>query len=394
MRAGDRLAVGAAIAYVGVLAVKAALAGVAVRRRRARLLAATAAGIAPIPPEELTVVQPILSGDPQLEDALAATLAACPRSRVLWLVDEHDPEGRRAAEAAQARHPLARVDIVDCPPCPPGAAPKAFKLALAEERLRTPAFAVVDDDTGVSAAGVAALLDGLRIADVSTGLPSYEPGPGGWSRLVAQFVNDQAILTYLPTAALGSARAINGMTWAMRRSTLSRLGGFGSLQHLLADDLAIATRVRETGGVIDQTEVPQRVSTTVADGRRYRELMHRWMVFAGLALRAEPSGWRTALVAAYALPSALLATVVGLAAVRPTALRGGAALVVLGVRAGVLAAMQRVLTGRARHDPVRSIAAELALPAQFAGALVDRRIAWRASRYVVHANDRFEEAVR
>jgi hypothetical protein len=43
---------------------------------------------------------------------------------------------------------------------------------------------------------------------------------------------------------------------------------------------------------------------------------------------------------------------------------------------------------------VRSIAAELALPAQFAGALLDRRIAWRASRYVVHANDRFEEAVR
>ena len=127
---------------------------------------------------------------------------------------------------------------------------------------------MVDDDTRVSAAGIAALLDGLRIADISTGLPVYEPGRGGWSGLVAQFVNDQAILTYLPTASLGSARAVNGMTWAMRRDTLARLGGFGPLEGLLADDLAIATRVRETGGVIDQTEVPQRVSTTVHDGRR------------------------------------------------------------------------------------------------------------------------------
>jgi ceramide glucosyltransferase len=394
MRPGDRAALGAAIAYLGVLAGKAALAGLAVARRRARLRAATTAGIAPIPSEELTIVQPILSGDPQLEDALAATLEACPRSRVLWLVDEQDPEGRRAAEAARARHPLARAEIVDCPPCPPGAAPKAFKLAFAEARIGTEAFAVVDDDTRVSAAGVAALLDGLRIADVSTGLPSYEPGPGGWSRLIAQFVNDQAILTYLPTAALGSARAINGMTWAMRRGTLTRLGGFASLQHLLADDLAIATRVRTAGGVIDQTEVPQRVSTTVPDGRRYRELMHRWMVFAGLALRAEPSGWRAALVVAYALPSALLASAVGLAAVRPAMPRVVAVVAALVARAGVLAAMQRLLTGRVRHDPVRSVAAELALPAQFAGALLDRRIAWRSSRFLVHANDRFEEVGR
>lgn len=392
MRAADRVVIGAAIAYVVVLGAKAALAGVAVVRRRARLRAAGT--VASIPPEELTVVQPILSGDPQLEDALAATLEACPRSRVLWLVDEGDDEGRRAADAAWARHPLARVELVACPPCPPGAGPKAFKLALAEPRIRTEAFAVVDDDTRVTAAGVAALLDGLRIADVSTGLPSYEPGPGGWSGLVAQFVNDQAILTYLPTSALGPARAVNGMTWAMRCDTLARLGGFAPLQGLLADDLAIATRVRTAGGVIDQTDVPQLVSTTVPDARSYRELMHRWMVFATLALRSEPSGWRAALVAAYAVPSVLLAAILGLAGVRPSVPRVAAALAVLGARSAVIAAARRAVIGRVRHDPLRSLAAELALPAQFVGALIDPRIVWRSSRYVVHANDRFEEVRR
>lgn len=388
-RGGDRVAVGAAIGYSAVLLAKAALAAVEVSRRRERVRGAT--GVA-IPPGELTVVQAILSGDPQLEATLGGTLEAAPHSPVLWLVDETDHDGRRAAEAAQARHPLARVEIVDCPPCPEGASPKTFKLHLAEARIATEAFAVVDDDTRITAAGLAALLDGLRIADVSTGLPCYVPGAGPWSRLLAQFVNDQSILTYLPTAALGTPHVLNGMTWAMRRATLLRLGGFGPLLPLLADDLAVAGRVRAAGGVIDQTEVPQFVSTTVPDGRRYRELMHRWLVFAGLALRAERPGRRAGVVAGYALPAAMLGVLVGRCAVRPSGAAFVALAVTLVLRSVVIASVQRILTGRARHDAPLSLAGELVLPLQFAGAMLDRRVVWRGRRYRVHANDRFEEA--
>ncbi|GAA2045436.1 glycosyltransferase [Agromyces tropicus] len=391
------MVVGLAAAYVGVLVAKAALAGTAVARRRARVRAAAdrpEPGRPPVEPADLTVVQPILSGDPQLEDALVATLVAAPRARVLWLVDEDDVEGRRVASAARSRHPLVDVEVVDCPPCPPAASPKAFKLALAETRITTAAFAVVDDDTRITADGVAALLDGLRVADVSTGLPCYVPGPGRWSRLLAAFVNDQAILAYLPTSASGSARALNGMTWAMRTRTLRRLGGFGPLTGLLADDLAIASRVRGAGGAIDQTDVPQFVSTSVADGRAYRRLMHRWLVFAGLAVRAEAAGWRIALVVAYALPSALLAGLVAGALARPGTVRAGAVVGALAARSAVIAAAQRTVTGRARHDPAHSLAAELALPVQFAAALAVPRITWRSRRYVVHANDRFEPVAR
>lgn len=387
-RGGDGVAVGAAIGYSAVLLMKAALAAVEVSRRRGRLRSATGAAI---PPGELTVVQAILSGDPQLEATLRSTLEAAPDSPVLWLVDESDPEGRRAAEAAQSRHPLARVTVVECPPCPVGASPKTFKLHLAEARIETEAFAVVDDDTRVTAEGIAALLDGLRIADASTGLPCYVPGVGPWSRLLAQFVNDQSILTYLPIAALGTPHVLNGMTWAMRRSTLHRLGGFGPLLPLLADDLAVAGRVRAAGGAIDQTEVPQFVSTTVPDGRRYRELMHRWLVFAGLALRAEQPGGRVGIVAGYALPTTLLGVLVARCSVRPTGAAVAALAGTLVLRSVVIASAQRILTGRARHDAPLSLAGELVLPLQLAGAMLDRRIVWRGRRYLVHANDRFEE---
>ncbi|KRC60738.1 hypothetical protein ASE14_07100 [Agromyces sp. Root81] len=391
MRRSDRFAVTAALGYSALMLAKAALAAVAVRRRRARLRSASGSTV---PSSELTIVQPILSGDPQLAATLANTLEVANDSPVLWLVDTADPEGRRAAEEASSRHPLADVRIVDCPPCPARTGPKTFKLHLAEPLIETEAFAVVDDDTSVTAAGLAALRDGLRIAEVSTGLPSYVPGPGAWSRLLAQFVNDQATLSYLPAAAIGSPRTINGMTWAMRRGTLERLGGFAPLLPLLADDLAVATRVRETGGTIDQSEVVQFVSTTVESGRSYRELMHRWMVFAGLLLRAERSAWRAGVVAGYAVPSVLLGALVASTAVRPSTTRVAALAATLAVRSAVIAVVQRIVTGKVRHDPFLSLAGELALPLQFGRAIADRRIVWRGSRYVVHANDHFEEEAR
>jgi ceramide glucosyltransferase len=418
MKRSDRVVVIAAAGYTGLLLVKTALAGLAVVRRRSRLRAApdetgesrvravpdvtresrvsggSGATRTPLAPSELTIVQAILSGDPQLVDTLANTLAVAPESPVLWLVDAADPEGRRAAEAASSRHPLAAVRIVDCPACPAATGPKTFKLHLAESLIETEAFAVVDDDTRVTAEGLAALRDGLRIAEVSTGLPCYLPGAGLWSRLLAQFVNDQSTLSYLPTAALGGPRTINGMTWAMRLGTLERLGGFAPLLPFLADDLAVATRVRAAGGTIDQSEVVQFVSTTVDDGRGYGRLMHRWMVFAGLLLKAERPAVRAGIVAGYAVPAVLLGLLVAITVARPSQTTAAALSGTLFVRSAVIAAVQRAVTGRARHDPVLSLAGELMLPVQFGRALADRRIVWRGSRFLVHANDRFEETPR
>ncbi|QAY73217.1 hypothetical protein ET445_07520 [Agromyces protaetiae] len=384
---GGRTGAAFAVVYLAVLVAKAVLSAVAVRRRRARI---EASARPPLPPEAFTIVQPVLGGDPRLADTLAHTLRVAPRSTVVWLVDVDDPAGRAAAEEAAALVPHADVRIVDCPPAPEHASPKTFKLALAEAELRTEAFAIVDDDTRVSEEGLRALAEGLEIAEASTGLPRYAAAPGVWSELVAQFVNDQSAFTYLPAAALAPARTVNGMTWAMRTATLRGLGGFAPLADRIADDLAVATRLKAAGGRIDQTDVVQTVSTTVEGFGPYRRIMHRWMRFAVLVLREEPPAWRAAIAVAGALPGLLLTGAVALLA-RRDARRLSVLAGFLAVRAAIVSAAHRRLGGASAHRPALSLVAEALMPAQFAWAVVDRRIVWRKRRYLVDANDRYRE---
>jgi ceramide glucosyltransferase len=189
------------------------------------------------------------------------------------------------------------------------------------------------------------------------------------------------------------------MTYAIAPAHLAAIGGFTPLWSRLADDLALARRVLETGGTIVQTPFPQFIATTVRDLRHYRALMHRWFLFALLLLREQPPAWTLAITLLHGVPPLLLwATLVGLSVSLTLTQRGGAALaaiiamVLIGVRAMTLIAVQRVLTGRSRHAPVLSIVSELLQPLHLLHALCQRRIVWRTRTYTVRANDDFTPA--
>ncbi len=86
------------------------------------------------------------------------------------------------------------------------------------------------------------------------------------------------MLTYIPYTALTPPFTINGMFYAMRRHTLARIGGFVGLERYLADDFAIAQRVREHGYLLAQTPLLHPIRTQVADGTHYLRLLRRWFV--------------------------------------------------------------------------------------------------------------------
>ena len=79
---------------------------------------------------------------------------------------------------------------------------------------------MLDDDTRMPAATLAALTAALERHDLATSLPVYRAGAGWPSRLLAQFVANNAATTYLPLVPWLAPITINGMAYLLRRSRL------------------------------------------------------------------------------------------------------------------------------------------------------------------------------
>lgn len=366
----------AALGYLGLQAAKAAI----TLRTASRAPAAVDPGDEAI--RKVVVVQPILSGDPGLEDALRDNLLALDGARFVWLVDEDDLEAQRVV--ARIGH-VDRVEVMLCPPTPDGTNPKLAKLQPALDRAADDeVLLVLDDDTRLPRASLGALLGGLESATLATGLPAYLPGSTPWAQLVEQFVDNNAAMTYLTLAPV----TINGMTWAMRVADLRALGGFTPILRNLTDDLAVAGAVLRSGGTICQTASPQWITTTVDSPGQYVRLLHRWMLFANLLLRRQPVRTVAAISVMHGThPNLLWAVVVG--AVRER--RPGPLLAVLGGRALLLRLVQRRIYGRALHRPGVSLASELVQPLHLGHGAVQRTIRWRTHTYRVVADDDFRE---
>jgi len=367
--------------YLTLLVFKAALA-LAYARRFQRPRAGTDLSAA-------TIVQPILSGDPDLGAALSDNLASLPEARFFWMVDESDAAGQEITATLMQTHPDHRIERRLCPDPPPGINPKLFKLERARHEARHSVFVVVDDDTRVTRVGMAALIEGLAADTVTTGLPCYLDRGDLPSRLVAQFVNNNAALAYLPLLAFAAPPTINGMTYAIAASTLDSIGGFAPLLEHVADDLAVAERVRETGGTIRQTPFPQFVATSVRGWRHYWTLMHRWFVFATLLVGRQTAAYAALIGLLHGVPSILLWMLVLGALILPGVPTMAIVVSVVMVRAAALVLVQRAITGRSRHRVAVSIAAELLQPVHLAHALCSSRIQWRTRRYTVRAHDDF-----
>ena len=70
---------------------------------------------------------------------------------------------------------------------------------------------------------------------------------GLWTRLSALAVNSRFLPQAITAISLDLARPCCGATIALRRSMLDRIGGFGALADVLADDHAIGVAVRAEG---------------------------------------------------------------------------------------------------------------------------------------------------
>jgi ceramide glucosyltransferase len=375
--------------YLGLLAAKTASA-LSVVWRAPRSEATSGVGVC--------VAQAILGGDPGLAEVLAWNLRELPQAHFLWLVDDDDPVGREVCRELVERHPDRHIELIELPEPPPGHNPKLHKLALARPAMREGVLLVLDDDTRMPAPTLAGLVAALGTQPappgpvvVATSLPGYLDD-GRWpSRGLAQFVDNNAALTYLPLLPFLPPLTLNGMAYALRVEDLDRLGGFTPLLGYLTDDLAMAERVLAVGGRITQLPDPHWVETTVRDGRHYLQLMHRWHLFALLLLRKQPAGVAALIGLVDGLPPALLLAVAVSALASPSPTSLGTLVIVLLVRGLTLTLLQRAVYGRPLHAPLTSVASELAQPLHLLHAVLSRRIVWRKRRYRVTSDQEFQE---
>ena len=332
----------------------------------------TAGPLAPV-----TVLQPILSGDP----ALAATLAhgpdQSPAARFVWLVDEDDPEGLSVAHTLAATRPKVTV-IIGRPP-QDGENPKTLKLIRGEALVETETVAVLDDDTMLAPGGLEALAAAAKSSGgLVTALPTWGRRPQNASEaLVAGFVDGQGASAYLAMARLGRNRTINGMAYAADAGVLRGLGGFAAMGHAVTDDWAIARLFTTHGRPILQTAVPARVAVTLDGPVAALRLLRRWTIFAHRYVAANLDGAMAGLVllpALLPLPGLVLAGLAG-----PLALVLWLGLLV--ARAGLHRRLVRAIGGAGTAPVWAVVAAELALPLlSVAAALRPGRIRWRSRR--------------
>lgn len=333
--------------------------------------------VADMPAPSLTVLQPILSGDP----ALAATLAhgpdQTPTARFVWLVDTDDPEGLSVANTLAANRP--NVTVVAGPPPQDGENPKTLKLIRGAAQVNTEAVAVLDDDTMLAPDGLARLAAAAQaVGGLATALPTWGRQPQNASEaLVAGFVDGQGASAYLAMARIGRNRTINGMAYATDTAVLRQVGGFAAMGHAVTDDWAMAQLFLRHGRPILQTAVPARVAVTLHGPIDALRLLRRWTVFAHRYVRANLDGAMVGLVllpAVLPLPGLVLASLAG-----PVALALWLALLV--ARAGLHRRLVRSIGGAGTAPVWAIIAAELALPLLSVAALLrPERIRWRSRR--------------
>jgi len=350
-----------------------------------RFLARESEDVAGAPGEgEVTVMQAILSGDGNLGRDLEENLCHHPEAHFLWLVDEDDSVARELTARLQAKHPArpGRVEILLAPPPPQGRNPKVFKLARGLPRGRGELIAVLDDDTVLPAGALNRARLALDRGDLVTGLPYYRSEGSFYSRLVAAFVNSNALVTYLPILFFRRPVTINGMFYLTRRATLERLGGFAAIEERLCDDYELAQLYRRAGLRIVQIRVVHPISTTVRGGVDYLRILRRWMVFANRLFRDTIDLPMIVLVLLPALMPLLLAVLSGFA--------GGPALAA--TFSGLLA--KSVAMAAVRHHVIGSrenvsgilleVLADLLQPFHAATALFrPRAIRWRSRSIVV-----------
>lgn len=238
--------------------------------------------------KKYTVLQPILSGDPRLEEDLTANLKNTTDMKFIWLVDKSDKVAINTVEnILKDKNYSNRIEVYYLDDVPQELNPKIFKLAQVVDKIKTEYSIILDDDAVIDRKK----LDELTLYEkdksewIVTGIPFNYNIKGFYSKLISAFINSNSIFSYFSLSFLKENKTINGMFYILRTNILKKYSAFDEIKYWLCDDLALATYLLSKNVKIIQSTIFCNVRNTVPNLKRYILLMKRWLLFSNVYMK-------------------------------------------------------------------------------------------------------------
>lgn len=238
--------------------------------------------------KKYTVLQPILSGDPRLEEDLTANLKNTTDMNFIWLVDKSDKVAINTVENIfKDKNYSNRIEVYYLDDVPQEVNPKIFKLAQVVDKIKTEYSIILDDDAVIDRKK----LDELSVYEkdksewIATGIPFNYNIKGFYSKLISAFINSNSIFSYFSMSFLNENKTINGMFYILRTDILKKYSAFDDIKYWLCDDLALATYLLSKKVKIIQSTIFCNVRNTVPSLKRYILLMKRWLLFSNVYMK-------------------------------------------------------------------------------------------------------------
>lgn len=229
-----------------------------------------------------TIIQPILSGDPRLEEDLRENLKNIKAMKFIWLIDKNDKEAQRISkELLKEEAYRKRVKVLEIDDAPQEINPKTFKLNFALNHIESEYTIILDDDSVIDKKYLNELVNYEDEKEyLATGIAYNYGNTNIYSKLLAAFVNSNSFLTYFTMAELKENKSINGMFYILKTETLKKYNVFEEIKYFLCDDLALASLMLEKNVKIIQTRAFCNVRTSIASFKKYILQMKRWLLFS------------------------------------------------------------------------------------------------------------------
>lgn len=228
--------------------------------------------------KEITIFQPILSGDKYLEEKLSYIYNNIEDAQLIWAVNKSDAEAERIVNKITGGSPKENLYIDKTDDSPFNINPKVYKIIQSEKMWRKYTV-ILDDDTVIDIKKLESIDKRILENNIITGIPYYKKSDNIYGNLVRAYVNSNSVYTYFALAKLRKNKTINGMFYIFKSEKIILSKLYEEIKFKLCDDYEFAKAAVKKGLNIHQAVIPCKINTEVNNPVSFFRLMRRWHVF-------------------------------------------------------------------------------------------------------------------